>query len=236
MSVATTPPDQARASQSVPHSGPRPADRRTDRRGRASEASTPRRAAANRAPGVPRWIGAIPFEVHDPVAIGRDEDLAEVVVGMDPGDEGHRYGCLEETERLHDPGCKCVQDGRGLAADEIHGLGKTGTSRPPPRPDLCTRRVARFQVGDPVRRREGRVQARCERPQVRGNIRRLVHPDLGRVQHPAGERLRKPLVGIRPSRDKGLGKSDRLRPVRDRHQFSEPGQRRDRGNPASSLR
>ena len=169
----------------------------------------------------------VAFEVDDPVAIGRDQDLAEVVVGVDPRQERQRRGRLEGVERLRDPRRQVAQDGRGLA----------GRRPPSPRPGRAGPPAthARSSARDASRGSRSGIpcaaaSAPC-RPAVsvpRSAATSVANStlDLARGQDPGRQRLGDGLVGIRAVAMNAWATRHRLRPVPRRHQLREPGQRR----------
>ena len=153
---AARPAGPAQATPPPIMSPQRPDARRTARRGPATAASRPHRAGVSRAPSFLDRPERIAFEVDDPIAVIRDEDLAEVIVGMDPGQQRKRRRRLEGFERLGDPRRQVAKERGRVARDDLGGAGQSSASGSGPRLELRPGRVPWFQVGHALRARQRR--------------------------------------------------------------------------------
>jgi hypothetical protein len=138
------------------------------------------------------------LEVDDPVAVGCEQDLAQVVVAVDPGQHGRAGQRLEVRQLVGDRRRQLAQG----AADVVRGdgqgplelgrrIGRPGTS-------FGRGRVARLELGRAIGGGQCRVHGRRERSDVGRDLGRELDRDLPRREDPRRERLRHRLVEIRP--------------------------------------
>ena len=206
---------------------------RCARRGRATAASRPRRAAATlvRATLLER-SSRLALEVDDPEAVGRDQHLAEVVVAMDPGEQRRAGECLEDGELRRDPRRQVAQARRPASpGDDVDRARQLGPRRAAPA--TRTRRGSRpwLEIRHPSRVGERGVQAGGQRPKVGGDLGREFDADLARREEPGGQRLGDRLVGVGGVGDERLGDGDRRRSGVDRDHLGEAGERRTAPKP-----
>jgi hypothetical protein len=113
----------------------------------------------------------VALEVDDPIAVGGDQDLAEVQVTVRPDDPRHRRQSVEDGERLGDPGGEVAQQRPGLAARRGDRLVEMPASRRRPSPNLGPGGVPRRQLGDVRARGERDVETGRERTDIGGDLR-----------------------------------------------------------------
>ena len=119
------------------------------------------------------------LEVDDAKAIGRQQQLTEVVVAVRADDLRGRRECVEHGQGLGDPRGEFPQGRAGLVCSgHIERRLEVRPGVAGPRTDLVARRLARRHVRQPVAIRQRCVEAGRQRPEVGRHFGRVLDAQL----------------------------------------------------------
>ena len=157
-----------RADRAGHRSGARPGAARSGRRGPATAASRRRRAAPADGLGAASGeLQRLALEIDDPEAVGRDQDLAQVVVAVRADDLGRRRQRIEDG-RAHrrSAAARSRSDTPGLARRDVEGRARCrGAPSPRRAPRRGSPRAARTPAGrDRRRARRAARRSACRGP------------------------------------------------------------------------
>jgi hypothetical protein len=180
-----------------------------------------------RAPLVDR-AKRVPLEVDDPVAVRSDEHLSQVVIPVGADDlRGGRDG-IEQRQSLGDRGRELAERCTCRPGRDLEGALEFGMPGDRPVTQFLAGREAWCHLREAVAVCHGGVQSGGQRPEIRGDLGRVLDTDLARHEQPGGQRLGDRLVRVGGIGDEGLGHRHREGAVPGVDQLREAGQRRDR--------
>jgi hypothetical protein len=171
------------------------------------------------------------LEVDHAVPVAGDQDLAQVVVAVDPRQQRRAREGLEDGEFRGDRRREAAQGPTRLARRHVHRADQLALCRPRPRAQLVAGRLPRFEFRDATRVGQGRVHRRGQGAQLGGHLGGEFDADLPGGQQPAGQRFGDRLVRVDPVGHEGLDDGHGRGTGRGRDDLRVAGQRRDGGKP-----
>ena len=172
------------------------------------------------------WLA---FEVDDPVPVIGDEDLSEVVVAVDTGDDWRVRERLEDRQLGGDRGSEVMDETPGLPRGDLDGAYQLALGRPAPGPELDPGSLPGSEFGDSPPIPERDVETRGQGAELGGDFGGEFDADLPRREEPGSQRFGDRLVRVRTIGNEGLGHGECRGTTGSRDDLGIRGEGRNRG-------